>query len=76
MIARVSYSYNSNFEAAGLPGYFLDAYVAKGGELLVDVHAVYETRQEFFDAIGEIIPVLDEHRAEIDQTTRGVGVNA
>lgn len=70
MVARVSYSYNSNFEAAGLPGYFLDAYVAKGGELLVDVHEVYETKAQFYEAIEQIIPVLDESRAKTNQTVQ------
>ena len=58
-VARVSYSYNSALEDSGLPGYFLDAYVSRDGEALVDVHEVYNSKQEFFDAIHEIVPIID-----------------
>lgn len=58
-IARVAYAYNSILETEGSPSYFLDALVMRDGATVVDIHQTYKSREEFFDAIEEIIPVLD-----------------
>ncbi len=57
-IKRVSYSYNSNLEDQGLPAYFFDCLVYEGGSLLVDLHESYATKDEFYSAIGDVLPLL------------------
>ena len=59
-VAHVSYTYNSHREEIGLPSYSLTAYVSRDGRPLVQVDSEYATRQEFFDAINAIIPVISE----------------
>ncbi len=63
-IKRVSYSYNSNLEAQGLPAYFFDCLVVEDGETVVDRHESFPTKDEFFTAIGDILPILESPDSE------------
>lgn len=58
-IKRVSYAWNSALEDAGEDSYFLDCFISRDGEMVVDRHASFKTRDEFFTAIGEVIPVIE-----------------
>ena len=58
-IKRVSYAYNSALEAAGQQAYFLDCLVSRDGVSVVDKHEGYKTRDEFYEAIEKIVPVLE-----------------
>lgn len=65
-IKRVAYAFNSALEDAGEPCYFLDCFIAKDGEMLVDTHGVFKSREEFMDAIAGVIPVIEEMQEDID----------
>lgn len=58
-IKRVSYTFNSVLEDQGLNGYFLDCLVSRDGELLVDIHQSYRTREEFYEAMEGVLPLLE-----------------
>jgi hypothetical protein len=59
-IKRVSYTFNSALEDLGVPAYFLDCLISQDGETLVDRHESYKSREEFMEAIQELIPVIEE----------------
>lgn len=57
-IKRVSYAWNSALSEAGQPGFFLDCLVAKDGQTIVDTHASYQSKEEFYEAVEGLIPLL------------------
>jgi hypothetical protein len=59
-IKRVSYSYSSVLEDQGLPAYFLDVLVCEDKETIVDRHESFESREDLYDAMEEVLPVLEE----------------
>lgn len=59
-IKRVSYAFNSLLEDLGEPSYFLDCFVSRDGETLVNRHESFKQREEFMSAVQEIIPVIEE----------------
>ncbi len=59
-IKRVSYAFNSALEDQGVPAYFLDVLVCRDGEIVVDCHESFKSREEFMSAAQEIIPVIEE----------------
>ena len=60
-IRRVAYAYNSALEKQDQKSYFLDCYVSRDGETVVDVHETYRTRDEFFRAIENVIPIFADN---------------
>ena len=63
-IKRVSYAYNSILEDQGLDAYWLDALVSEDGEMVVDVHKAFKSKDEFMQEILAIVPML-----EVGETT-------
>lgn len=58
-IKRVSYAFNSVLQESGGRGFFLDCFISRDGETLVDTHNSFSTREEFWEAIEELIPVIE-----------------
>lgn len=59
-IKRIAYAWNSALEDAGQPGYFFDCLVSRDGEMVVDKHESYKSRDEFYTAIEDVLPLLEE----------------
>ena len=57
-LRRVAYTYNSALE--GHMPYFLDCLVQRDAEVLVDVHKQFESKEEFFTAVEEVVPLLED----------------
>lgn len=66
-IKRVSYVWNSALEEAGEPSCFLDVFVSRDREMVVDIHQSFKSREELLQAMEDVIPVLEEpnSRAEV-----------
>jgi hypothetical protein len=58
-IKRISYSYNSALEGIGKKPYYLDCFILSDGEVLVDRHEAFNTRDEFYSAIEAVVPMLE-----------------
>lgn len=63
-IKRVSYTYNSALEAQGVPAYFFDCLVCSDGEVVVDRHESFKSRDEFYEAIENVVPLLSKEDEE------------
>jgi hypothetical protein len=59
-VRKISYSWDSVMEQAGLDGYRLDCFVWRDGAPVVDTHVSFKTRKEFYAAVEEFIPLLEE----------------
>lgn len=59
-IKRVSYTYNSGLEAQGVPAYFFDCLICRDGETLVDRHESFKTREEFYEALESVVPLVSD----------------
>jgi len=68
-IRRVSYAMNSALEDSGKDGYFLDIFVSRDKEVLVDRHESFKSVKEFMAAIEEALPVLADIPTERDILT-------
>lgn len=58
-VRKISYSWDSTLENAGLDAYRLDCFVWKDGSPVVDRHDAYRTKAEFFEALSELVPLLE-----------------
>lgn len=58
-IKQVSYTYSQAIAESGQPGYTLDCFVSVDGVVVVDRHETFNTKEEFFEGIGELIPVIE-----------------
>lgn len=59
-IRRVTYTYNSSLESAGEPAFFLDALVLRDGTTLIDRHSAFKSREELYQAMEELVPLLED----------------
>jgi hypothetical protein len=59
-VRKISYSWDSTLENAGLRGWRLDCFVWKDGKPVIDEHAAYHTKAELFQAMEELVPLLEE----------------
>lgn len=59
-IKNVSYSYNSLLEEQGREAYFLDVIVCRDKESIVDIHKSFKSREELFEAMEDVLPVLED----------------
>ena len=59
-IKRVAYSYSSALEDMGQPPYFLDVLVVRDKVALVDRHSSFKSKDELYQAMEEVIPILEE----------------
>lgn len=59
-IRRVTYTWNSSLESAGEPAFFLDALVLRDGKTLIDRHAAFKSRDELYQAMDELVPLLED----------------
>lgn len=57
-IKRVSYTYNSALEDQGKDSYFFDCLICRDGEVVVDRHESFKSRDDFFEALESVVPLV------------------
>lgn len=55
-IRRVAYTFNSALEEP----YFLDLMLFRDGITQMDLHKTFKSGKEFFEAMNEVIPLLED----------------
>ncbi len=66
-IAQVAYGYNKALEDVGLPSYNLTCRVYEDGEWIIDRTHLYSSKQEFLQAMEEMIPVFTQDIVEKEE---------
>lgn len=59
-VRKISYSWDSTLENAGLDAWRLDCFVWRDGKPVIDTHEAYRTKAELYIAMEELVPLLEE----------------
>lgn len=61
-VKRVSYSFNSQLDEP----YFLECFVQKDDEVIIDSSEAFKTLEEFGEAVEKVVPLLeDKHPQDV-----------